>query len=87
MNLDNKRVCVTGRLQYGTRDIVHQVLREHGAHIDTSVTRYTNILICGDSPGSKLSKARAYGIEVWDEQKLMSIFGEEINILILDIDL
>ncbi len=87
MDLTNKNVCVTGRLQYGTRDIVHRVLTEHGANIHTTVTNRTDILICGKNVGSKYAKAIRLGIETWTENKLMEVFGQEINILILDIEI
>ena len=32
-----------------------------GAHAGSSVTRKTNYLICGEKPGSKLTKARSLG--------------------------
>ena len=38
----------------------------------SSVTRKTNYLICGEKPGSKLTKARELGIPVLTEQEFLS---------------
>ena len=38
-------------------------------YVGSSVTRKTNYLICGEKPGSKLTKARELGIPVLTEQE------------------
>ncbi|MHB8158020.1 MAG: BRCT domain-containing protein, partial [Desulfocucumaceae bacterium] len=55
----NKQVVVTGSLQkYGRADI-EKLLADLGANVSGSVSRKTDYLIIGESPGSKLDKARA----------------------------
>ena len=41
----------------------------------SSVTRKTNYLICGEEPGSKLTKARELGIPVLTEQEFLSMIS------------
>ena len=39
----------------------------------SSVTRKTDYLICGEKPGSKLTKARELGITVLTEQEFLDM--------------
>jgi DNA ligase (NAD+) len=42
-----------------------------------SVSKNTDYLIAGDSPGSKLAKAEEIGTEVIDEKALQKLTGEK----------
>ena len=44
-----------------------------GANAGSSVTRKTNYLICGEKPGSKLTKAKELGIPVLTEQEFLDM--------------
>ena len=46
--------------------------RYDGVTVD-SVSKKTDIVIVGDSPGSKYDKALKLGIEIWNEDKLKEI--------------
>jgi DNA ligase (NAD+) len=46
-----------------------------GAHVSGSVSRKTDLVIAGSSPGSKADKARELGIEVWAESDLLRALG------------
>ncbi len=41
-----------------------------GGKILSAVSANTDVLICGEKPGSKLSKAQELGLEVWEESNL-----------------
>lgn len=59
-----KKVAVTGKLPNYTRRDIRLRLLDLGAIPVQTVTRKTDFLIVGAHAGSKLAKARAYGIPV-----------------------
>jgi len=65
-----KTVVVTGTLSSMTRDEVKDRLRALGAKVASSVSRKTDILIAGENPGSKLEKAREFGVEIVSEAQI-----------------
>jgi DNA ligase (NAD+) len=67
-----KTIVLTGTLQNFTRPDLTARLESLGAKVTGGVSRKTDLVIAGDEAGSKLEKASALGIEVWDEAKLMA---------------
>jgi DNA ligase (NAD+) len=49
------------------REEAEGLILEGGGRVTGSVSKRTDVVIAGDDAGSKLDKARALGIEVWDE--------------------
>ena len=66
--LAGKRVVLTGTLPNYTRDAAKEILESHGATVTGSVSAKTDIVLAGADAGSKLDKARALNITIWDEQ-------------------
>lgn len=66
-----KTIVLTGALEHFERDALKEVLESLGAKVTGSVSRKTDLVIVGESAGSKLDKARELGIETWDEQTLL----------------
>lgn len=64
-----KKVAVTGKLPNYTRQGICSRLMDMGAIPVRTVTRKTDFLIVGAHAGSKLEKARAYGVPVLMEWK------------------
>ncbi|WP_324669812.1 NAD-dependent DNA ligase LigA [Geochorda subterranea] len=62
-----KRVVVTGTLARYSRREVEELLASLGAQVSGSVSAKTDYLVVGESPGSKLDKARALGVTILDE--------------------
>ena len=58
---------------YFTRDGINSKIASLGATAGSSVTRKTSYVICGEKPGSKLTKARELGIPVLTEQEFLSM--------------
>lgn len=77
MNLDNpfmgKSIAITGKLDNYTRDGIKARLLEVGAKPVSKVSRRTDYLILGTRPGSKLTKAREFGIPVLTEQEFLNM--------------
>jgi DNA ligase (NAD+) len=70
--LSGKTVVITGTLANYERDPLSRLLESLGAKVSGSVSSKTSVLIAGESAGSKLAKAQELGVEVWDEEKLLS---------------
>lgn len=69
--LEGKNFVITGTLQVMSRDGAAEKIRALGGTFQSSVGKDTTYLVAGGKVGaSKLEKARKYGIEVIDEQKL-----------------
>jgi len=71
-----KTVVVTGTLAGLSRHDLQEKLRELGASVTDTVSKNTDILIVGENPGSKLDKARALGVETWDETTLRKVMAQ-----------
>jgi len=66
-------IVATGKLAHFTRDGINSKIASLGATAGSSVTRKTSYVICGEKPGSKLTKARELGIPVLTEQEFLSM--------------
>ena len=71
--LAGKAFVLTGTLEGFTRDQLKAVLEQLGARVTGSVSAKTDYVIAGESPGSKLTKAQALGIEILDEEGLQEL--------------
>ena len=74
--LDGKTVVVTGTLPTLKRDEAEELIRLHGGKAASSVSKKTNLLLCGADAGSKLTKATALGIPIISEEEFFSLIGE-----------
>jgi len=61
-----KTVVITGSLPERTRDETRGLVEALGARVASSISRKTDLLIAGESAGSKLAKARDLGIKIID---------------------
>lgn len=71
-----KTIVLTGTLENYERTQLAEILEGLGAKVSGSVSSKTNLVIAGDSAGSKLDKARELGITVWDEAQLQKALGK-----------
>jgi DNA ligase (NAD+) len=69
--LTGKTFVLTGTLSSLSRDEAKARLQALGAKVAGSVSKNTDVVVAGESAGSKLEKAQELGIEVWDEPKLI----------------
>ena len=72
-NFMNKKFVVTGTLVKFGREEIKQLIEDNGGITSNSVSKKTDIVIVGESPGSKYDKALELGIEIWDEEKLLEM--------------
>jgi DNA ligase (NAD+) len=69
--LAGQAIVLTGSLASLTRDEAKDKLEALGAKVAGSVSKKTSFVVAGEAAGSKLEKARALGVEIWDEAKLL----------------
>ena len=72
-NLDGQTFVLTGTLPNMTRDEAKALITSHGGKVTSSVTKKTNYVVVGDSPGSKAEKAAQLGITILDEARLKQL--------------
>ena len=68
---------LTGTLPSLTRGEAKALIERHGGKVTGSVSRRTSYLVAGDTPGSKLERAREYGVSMLDEDSLLSLVKTE----------
>jgi DNA ligase (NAD+) len=68
--LRDKTVVLTGSLKQWTRSEAEQKVLAAGGRISSSVSRKTDFVVAGEDAGSKLRKARDFGVKVIDEDEL-----------------
>ena len=59
-----------------SRDRLKEEIAIRGGKTIDSVSKNTDVLIVGDSPGSKYQKAIQLGITVWNEEELKKRLGD-----------
>ena len=77
--LDGKAVVLTGTLPSLTRDEAKAMIEKAGGKVTSSVSKKTDYLVAGESPGSKLDKAQSLNLKVLDESELLSLLQESWN--------
>ena len=71
--LDGKTVVLTGTLPELTREEAAALVKSAGGKVTSSVSKKTDYVVAGESPGSKLAKAESLGTEVLDEPGLLAL--------------
>jgi DNA ligase (NAD+) len=78
--LEGKTVVLTGTLPDLTREEAATLVKGAGGKVVNSVSKKTDFVVAGESPGSKLAKAEKYGTRVLDEPGLRGVLSGEIVI-------
>jgi DNA ligase (NAD+) len=74
--LQGMTFVVTGTLTGFTRQEIKAFIESRGGKVTSSISKKTSYLIHGDSPGSKLAKARSLDVSILDEGAFMNLAGE-----------
>jgi DNA ligase (NAD+) len=64
---------ITGTLQGFSREGAKAFIESNGGKVTDSVSKKTSYLVVGDTPGSKLDKARVLGVTIIDEAGLRKL--------------
>lgn len=65
--LSGKTIVVTGTLQNYGREEIEETITKHGGRPSSSVSKKTSFVLAGESPGSKVDKARQLGVPIISE--------------------
>ena len=71
--LAGKTFVLTGTLPDLTREQATEMITAAGGRVTGSVSRKTDYVVAGDSPGSKLAQAERLGVPVLDEAALRQL--------------
>jgi DNA ligase (NAD+) len=75
--LSGKTFVLTGTLSSLTRPEAKTLIIRKGGRVASSVSGTTDYLVAGDSPGSKLERARDLSIRVLSEDEFLEILGDQ----------
>ena len=75
--LEDKVFVLTGTLETLTRSQAKKIIEAAGGKVTSSVSRNTNYLVAGTSPGSKLERADDLGVPIIDEETLRRLTNDE----------
>jgi DNA ligase (NAD+) len=75
--LRGKSFVITGTLQSMKRSEAKERIVGKGGKVGSSVTRSTDYLVVGESPGSKLQKARDLRVSILQEEAFLKLLAEE----------
>ena len=73
--LEDKTIVLTGTLPNLSREQATKLIKRAGGKVVNSVSKKTDYVVAGDSPGSKLAKAEELGTDVLDERGLQKLVG------------
>ncbi len=76
--LSGKTIVITGSFEDYSREDLASKLQSLGANITNSVSKRTHYLVVGESPGSKLDKARQLGVVVVGADRLDELLRGEL---------
>jgi DNA ligase (NAD+) len=71
--LEGRTLVLTGTLEGMTREEATARIRTSGGKVTNSVSKKTDYVVAGESPGSKLEKADELGVEILDEAGLRKL--------------
>ena len=71
-----KVFVLTGTLDSMTRSAARKLIETAGGKISASVSRQTDYLVVGKSPGSKVGRARDLSVEIIDEATFKALLSE-----------
>ncbi len=73
--LSGQTYVITGTLPNLSRSEAQTRIEQAGGRVVSSVSKKTTALVAGESPGSKLERAKSLGVEILDEDSLLRRIG------------
>ena len=75
--LDKMAFVFTGELSRMSRSQAEALVRQLGGQASSSVSRLTDYVVAGDSPGSKLEKAKKLGVKIIEEAEFTKLIHKK----------
>lgn len=75
--LDSLTFCVTGSLSSMTREEIKRLIESYGGHFTDNLTKKTDYLILGKNSGSKLEKAKKFGVKILTEEEFFNMLAQK----------
>ncbi len=73
--LGGKTFVLTGTLASLPREVARELVEQQGGRVTSSVSKKTDYVVVGESPGSKADDARRLGVPVLDEGAFLALIG------------
>jgi NAD-dependent DNA ligase len=74
--LSGKTIVLTGTLPSLSRDEASDLIRKAGGSVTSSVSKNTNYVLAGESPGSKYDKAQELEIPILTEEQFLKMINK-----------
>ena len=74
-DLSGKSLVFTGAMQNLTRNKAREIVEFLGGEVSSSITKRTDYVVAGQSPGSKFKKAKDMRITILDEEEFLRFVG------------
>ena len=74
-NIEGKTFVFTGTLLSIERDKAKDLIKKMGGNVSEGVSKYTDYVIVGENPGSKMNKAKELNVKIIEEDE----FNKMIN--------
>lgn len=72
-SLVGKSFVLTGTLSSMSREAAKEIIQEHGGVVTSAVSKNTDYVVVGESPGSKFDKAQKLGITLLTEDQFQEL--------------
>ncbi|MGH7308186.1 MAG: NAD-dependent DNA ligase LigA [Candidatus Rokuibacteriota bacterium] len=72
---EGKTFVLTGTLSSLPRELARELVEQRGGRVTSSVSKKTDYVVVGESPGSKADDARRLGVPVLDEGAFLALVG------------
>ena len=78
--LTGKTFVLTGTLQHFTRDEAKKLIEDAGGKVSGSVSKKTDYVVAGEEAGSKLDKAKEFGVAVIGEKEMEELVRDSFRL-------
>jgi DNA ligase (NAD+) len=70
---ENLTFVLTGTLDKFTRPKATEIIENYNGKVSSSISKKTSYVVAGESPGSKVDKAKKIGVKILSEQEFLKM--------------